>query len=314
MGRGGRPGRRPARLNFLEGSKPRGQVPMDIIDIQVHVFLTLGVEETLAAMDALGIQGVVIDEFWSFNEKGQVEPCIALPNGSLRPISPLAQAASLKFPERFSYLQRLERTDPDLAEVFAMLGSSPGCRSIRLEIRPPAETQAFIDGGYNELLKLAQRYDLPVSVLARDTAATIRKTVARFPDVKFVVDHCGWVESAQEWDGVLSLASFKNVWLKWSHAHRAFGVEKYPYPNIRLQLARAVEAFGVQRLMWASDFTHNRTDNSWGDLLYYVRDWPGLADADKEWLLARTARDLFRWAPPAKLAAAARGPIFQKMF
>lgn len=280
---------------------------MNVVDAQVHVFLTMQESEALAAMDALGIRSVVIDELWGFNDKGQGLPCTELPNGFARAVSPLAQAASLKHPERFSYLQRVSRHDPDLAALFAILGSSPGCRSVRIDVREPAENQAIPDGGYDELLKLAQKYDLPVSVLGREIAAAIRGTAARFPDLRFVVDHCGFPRTAQQWDDVLTLGRCKNVWLKWSHAHRAFGAAEYPFAEFQPQLARAIDAFGIERVMWASDFTHNqkhdRSANTWAELLYCIRDSAALSQGDKEWLLGRTARSLFRWDAPAEAAA-----------
>jgi L-fuconolactonase len=258
-------------------------------------------------MDALGIRSVVIDEVWGFNDKMQALPFEQLSNGFARAVSPRAQAASLKHPDRFSYLQRVSRHDPDLEALFAILGSSPGCRSVRIDVREPAENQAIRDGGYDELLKLAREYDLPTSVLSRDTAATIRGTVAKFPDLSFVVDHCGFPRGTQQWDDVLTLGKFKNVWLKWSHAHRAFGVAEYPFAEFQPQLARAIDSFGVERVMWASDFTHNqkhdRSANIWAELLYSIRDSAALSQGDKEWLLGRTARSLFRWEAPANPAS-----------
>ena len=69
----------------------------------------------------------------------------------LRQFGPIADGESL-YPERFSYVQRVNRRDPDLAALFAILGSSPGCRSLRIDVREPAENQASRDGGYDELL------------------------------------------------------------------------------------------------------------------------------------------------------------------
>jgi L-fuconolactonase len=272
---------------------------MDIVDAQVHVFLTMQESEALAAMDALGIRSVVIDELWGFDDKMQGLPFARFPDGFARAVSPLAQAASLRHPERFSYLQRVSRHDPDLPALFSLLGSSPGCRSVRIDVRDPAENQAFRDGGYDELLKLARKYDLAASVLGRETGATVRGAVARFPDLRFVVDHCGFVRTPQQWEDVLALGKNKNVWLKWSHAHRAFGAAHYPFAEFNPQLARAIDAFSVERVMWASDFTHNqrhdRSANTWAELLYSIRDSAALSEGEKEWLLGRTARRLFRW-------------------
>jgi hypothetical protein len=46
---------------------------MDIVDAQVHANV-LGTEVTLAVMDALGIQGVLFDEYQTTAEDGATQP------------------------------------------------------------------------------------------------------------------------------------------------------------------------------------------------------------------------------------------------
>ena len=277
---------------------------MDIFDAQVHVFYTLQLDETIAVMNALGIQSVIIDEFWAYTKTRKAIPNVELPNGVLRPVSPLAQAAALQYPERFSILQRVERLDSDLPAVFAILGSTPGCRAIRITTRDPVERKALADGGYDELLKLAQRHDLAVSVLGNDIAAPLRAPLARFPGVNFVLDHCGSPESPAAWDNILALGKFSNAWLKWSHGHHFFDAGPYPYAGLQTQLARALNAFGKERVIWASDFTHNRTGATWAELLFYLRESANLSQGDKEWLFSRAARTLYRWPAPTTPAVA----------
>ena len=272
---------------------------LDIVDAQIHLSPHMHLGEVLAAMDVLGIQGAVIDEFWGMNDQMQALPCAVLPGGGYRPLSPLAQAAALLHPQRFSYFQRVDRHDPELAAVFAMLGAAPGARAVRLEVREPAERKAMAEGGYAGLLELAQEYALPVCVHGRDTGAMLRAAVARHPQVRFVLDHCGWPRSAQQWNEVLALGANRNVWLKWSHAHRAFASGPYPFAGLHAELARAIDAFGIERVVWASDFTHERSGCTWSDLLHYCRDAAALSGGDREWLLGKGARTLFRWEAPA---------------
>ena len=219
---------------------------MDIVDAQVHVFYTLPMNETLAVMNALGIQSVVIDEFWAYEPANKAAiPYSALPGGVKRPVSPLAQAATLLHPERFSYLQRVERKDPQLAELFAILGSSPGCRSIRVDVRAKAERAALAANDYDDVLRHAQRQDLVVSVLARETGTAMRGVLERFPEVRFVLDHCGSPQSMSEWDEVLALGRFRNCWLKWCHGHHFFDAGPYPYAGLQEQLARALSQLPI---------------------------------------------------------------------
>lgn len=272
---------------------------LDIIDAQAHIFLTIGEQEALAAMNALGIQGVMIDEVWSIVGE-EIAPFVRLANGTRRPVSPRAEAASLKHPERFSYIQRIERTDPQLADLLSVYAGSSGCRSVRIDLRLPEERQAFMNGGYDQLISLVQRHDMPLSLLGRDTGATVAGTIARFPDLRFILDHCGSPRTPEQWEEVLPLAKFKNVWMKWSGPGKAFG-GAYPFSEALKQFSRAIDTFGVERLMWATDFTQNETGDSWADLLNYIRESTLLGGADKERFFAGTAREVFKWpAPPKK--------------
>ncbi|KRP98762.1 hypothetical protein AOQ72_16810 [Bradyrhizobium yuanmingense] len=275
---------------------------MDIVDSQVHVFHKHTEQEALAAMDALGIAGVLIDELWAFGPNGTLPPETVLSNGAVRPLSPLAQAAAMKFPHRFSFLQRVSREDPDLPALFAMLAATPGCRAIRLNCLPRLEQIALAEGGFDELLKLARRYEFPVFVIIPGGGPeAMRKICRKFSDVQFILDHCGRTESSSQWDDVLTLSDCPNLAMKWSHPHHYFkDAGPYPFPGHRVQLGRAIESFGVNRLMWATDISADGGGVSWAELLFTIRDNPSLSLNDKEWLLGKTARTILKWdASPA---------------
>ena len=268
---------------------------MDIVDAQLHLSLSPGADGIIAAMDALGIASVVLDEVWGRNENDHATPCVEFADGAYRPLSPCAQVASLRCPDRFSFLQRITRRDPQLASLIPILASSPGCRSLRVVIGSRQEREAFATGAYDELLGLAQAHGLPISVLSKDAGALFRDAVPRFPDLQFVIDHCGWGKTDQEWGEVLALARNSNTCLKWSHASRAFGQSSDPGAGIQRAFLRAIDAFGVERMLWASDATHEESAATWAELLSFVRDNPALSQGDKEWVLGKTARRVFRW-------------------
>lgn len=56
-------------------------------------------------------------------------------------------------------------------------------------------------------------------------------------------------------DKVLELARYNNVVLKWSHASDNFEVPVYPGDMLTPTLKDAIEAFGADRIMWASDYS-----------------------------------------------------------
>ena len=63
-----------------------------IIDTQIHIGPGK-IEETLAAMDALGIQSALIDEYW-LSDMFAYHPNHPLENGAIRPVCPTAELAS----------------------------------------------------------------------------------------------------------------------------------------------------------------------------------------------------------------------------
>lgn len=288
---------------------------MDIVDAQVHVGRGM-IEPTLEAMDGLGIGAVLIDEFWGTwqsEDPTHIDPGYKLPNGGWRAASPTAEQASILHPDRFSYTVRIDRRDPQLESLLAVLGSSPHARAVRLQpVWTLQETTAFADGAYDRLLELVEENGLPVCLFIPGYAELLPRYLQKFPKVTVVVDHCGMgfpniprgrpedealeTQAVGYFDQVLRLAEYTNVALKWSHAQDRFGVQQYPYEPLRPLLRRAINAFGADRLLWASDKSMIR-GHCWSDLLHCVRDDPELSRAEKEWILGRSARRILKWQP-----------------
>ncbi len=272
----------------------------DIVDAQVHLTRDLGRDAILHSMNALGIHGVVIDEFWGVTPQLRVLPGDLLPGGLSRPLSPTAQAMAIELPDRVSYLQRVERHDPLLGEVMSLLGASQGARAVRVVLLTAEDRHAFGAGGYDHVLQLAARHDLAVCVLGPDLT-TLGDLLRGHPEVRLVLDHCGWARNAQHWQRVLDTAALAQVSLKWSHTARAFSKVADPDHDVAdvtgREFLRALDAYSPARVMWASDVTEER--HSWHDLLAFVTHHPGLSDGDKQQVLGTTARTVIRWPAPA---------------
>jgi L-fuconolactonase len=268
----------------------------DIVDAQVHLTRDLGCEQILWSLEALGINSVIIDEFWGVTPELRIQPGDLLADGRSRPLSPTAQAMALDQPDRVSYLQRIEPHDPLLEEVMALLGASDGCRAVRLTLLNAADRAGFGDGSFDRVFELAIRNDLALCVMGPDIT-TVADVIGRFGGLRLVLDHCGWTRSAAHWDAVLGTAALAQVSMKWSHTSRAFANVAGPGGDITTtterEFLRALDAFGPQRLMWASDVTQEQS--SWAELLAFVTHHPTLSPGDKEWVLGRAARTIFDW-------------------
>jgi L-fuconolactonase len=277
-----------------------GRYIMDIVDAQIHIGLE-GVEPTLAQMEALGIKAALIDEYWGRGKAGQttrLEPGYSLPNGVWRNVSPMAELASLLHPNRFSYLLRVDHRDPELENIIKLLKSAPPARAIRiLPVISEAEAEAFSAGTYSALCEMAQDAGLPVFVFIPGRVELLPRYLENFPRLPFIVDHCGmpWQPgNIGYFDEVLKLASHANVALKWAHAQDRFSTPNYPYDELLPHLRRAINAFGAERVMWASDHSVI-PHHSWANLLFYVRDTPKLPTSEKQWILGRSLRTILNW-------------------
>lgn len=286
---------------------------LDIIDCQYHMGEG-DIEPTLRAMDALGIRALLIDEFWGqfgTTHPTHIQPGYSLANGAWRAAWPTAEHASLRYPDRFSYLVRIDRLDPELESVMRTVGSSPHARAFRVQpVWTVEEAFAFADGAYENLFALAQDIGLPVCLFIPGHTELLERYARRFSKLTFIIDHCGMgfpgippgrVRGEAEktldpcyFDVVCTLADLPNVALKWSHAQNLFGVQAYPYEALQLPLRKAINAFGKERVMWASD-NSVIPNHTWSEILHCLRDAPDLSWSEKEWILGRSAREILNW-------------------
>jgi predicted TIM-barrel fold metal-dependent hydrolase len=289
---------------------------MDVVDAQLHLGCGM-IEATLEAMNSLGIQAVLIDEYWgnrvSPEDPTHIAPGYRMSNGAWRAASPTAEQASILHPDRFSYLVRVDRRDLHLDSVMRVVASSPYARAVRLQpVWTVEEASEFGRGAYDPVFELADECGLPIFLFIPGHVELLPRYLSKFPRVTFVVDHCGMgfsgippkrpaEEASRTLDPsyfreVLKLAEYPNVALKWSHAQDKFGVHDYPFLALRPFLRRAIASFGQDRLLWASDKSVIR-GHPWSELLHCLRDDSELSEDEKDWILGGTARRILGWPP-----------------
>lgn len=121
----------------------------------------------------------------------------------------------------------------------------------------------------------------------------------KHPGTSVVLDHFARIGSdgqvrPADLENLCRLARHKNVYVKVS-AFYALGKKQAPYLDLGPMIRRLLDAFGPQRLMWASDSPfqvmrgHCYRDSI--DLIRQRLDFLGAADRD--WLLRRTAERMF---------------------
>lgn len=131
-----------------------------------------------------------------------------------------------------------------------------------------------------------------------DALASVDAMCERYPRTPVVIDHFGRVGI----DGIIRerdvaalcrLARHPETSVKVS-AFYALGKKQPPYDDLIPMIRRLVEAFGPQRLMWATDCPYQVTSHRYLDSLELIRDRCDFLSAeDKAWILRKTAERVF---------------------
>ncbi|MCB1091334.1 MAG: amidohydrolase family protein, partial [Verrucomicrobiae bacterium] len=87
---------------------------------------------------------------------------------------------------------------------------------------------------------------------------------------------------------------FPTVHVKTS-AFYALGKKKAPYEDLGPMIRRLRDAFGAERLMWASDCPYQvQQGHTYADSIALIRDRLDFLSAeDKAWMLGKTAEKVF---------------------
>jgi predicted TIM-barrel fold metal-dependent hydrolase len=295
---------------------------MDVLDSQVHMGPG-GAAGMVAAMDALGIASVLVDEWW-MGTPGHPFYRVGEGGGALRTTSPSAELAAWTYPGRFSYLVRVDPRDPELAAVVRLVRDAEHARALRIAPgMSRAELADFAAGVHDPVFALASEHGLPVFLQIGGHVDLLDRVARKYPDCRIIICHCGmppgdamwpivaemeglpdsadyWRRLAAEPAGqafakVLRAADHPHVALKWAHAPVMFGAAGYPNLAARPFLRKALDVFGADRIMWASDITANQTGESWAELLFAMTQNPDLSSGECALVMGGTARRWLGW-------------------
>jgi len=218
--------------------------------------------------------------------------------------------SAARFPGRFALLGVIDPALPDAPQRLERMKAAEDAQGFRIHFNEPGRRAQVLDGDCDAALARAGALGVPVQCLARmPDMRAIRRAAESFPGTRFIVDHLGHPDlqesapypSAADF---FALARLGNVYVKVSllcdHSRH-----EYPYPDVADFVRRTLDAFGPERLMWGSNFPlipEVRTDQP----VDYVRsldlvrsDWSWLGDREREWMLSKTARSLWRFGNPS---------------
>lgn len=260
-------------------------------------------ELTLAYLDAIGVAGVVLvtPEDWG-------------------------SAAAKAFPSRFAYVPDIT---PDVPHIEAAVAQAEAKRdqgliALRTTIGWPldgSEVRRFEEGTWEPIFAACERHRVPVFMFITRWLRLAEGVAERYPDLTLIIDHLGLAQPPMDvreeppfrsLPELLALAKFPNVAVKLCGLP-ALSDQSFPYPDVVPQLRSIIDAYGADRVMWASDIgrfngrigLHKyeipgtqepyRGKHNYSESLNFIRYCDLLADEEKEAILGGTLTRLLGW-------------------
>ncbi len=212
-------------------------------------------------------------------------------------------ACCRRYPGRFAAVGLVDPLADDAPQTLARLVREQGLGGLRLRpLWTPDDWRWLTSPATCRLWETASELAIPISLLILPKQIpALGEMVARFPQVRVVVDHLGrpYAAEAPTYESsasLLELATYPNTYVKVS-ALSAASRQPYPYADAIGFVRRVYERFGARRLMWGTDFPYVQLKEGYAKARALVEHYDFMTAADKEWLLGRTALSVYDFAP-----------------
>jgi L-fuconolactonase len=278
---------------------------MPIIDAQLHAYernrperpwhaALTGPDEatgdqTVAVLDAAGVDGAILVSAFTM----------------YRYDASYAVEVRNRYPNRFALVKPVDPANPSVAEAIAEWKRTPGAVGVRMLLVRSGLAADAADPGLNRVLKEAARLSLPVNLHIAGRLDQGIELIRRNPDTQIVVDHLGLVqphvppkpnEPWAELSKVLTLAKLPHVAIKITGAC-TLSLQPSPYDDIWDPVCRVIDAFGVDRCLWGTDWTRAVKFLTHKQGVDAFRGTNRLSESDKVKLMGGTATRIYGWAP-----------------
>jgi L-fuconolactonase len=287
---------------------------VEIIDAQIHELgpikpwnsalgpessLVVACELAIAAMDAVGVDRALI------HARGD-----------------LCDFAASHYGERLGAYKTADAKAADIESAVAEVPATPGLVAMRAILgfwRTAAPPEELRTGVFEPLFSAAEKHNVPLFCYIPGFPEDLAPVARAHPNLTLIVDHLGLPqqptpvdhEPFQRLEQLLTLAQFPNIAVKLCGMH-TLSRQPYPWPDIWPHMHKVINAFGPERLMWASDFTRLRfadgTTNRaprqkwyglYSESLKHIVESSELSTQDKEMILGGTVRRLLHWPSSA---------------
>ena len=273
---------------------------MAIIDVQVHAYEhnhpgrpwidklhgpdSANGQEMVAAMDAVGVDAAIIVSTFNLY---RYDPSYAL-------------EVYNTYPDRFRVVKPIDPTDPAIDDIVGDWAKTKGAVGVRLMLRNEMLSDPT-DPRLNRAFAAAGKHAMPVNFLCWGRLDDGTELVKRNPDTVIVIDHLGLLQTnppaADPWADlpkVLALAQYPNARIKISGAC-TLSRQPFPYNDIWDPVLRVIDAFGIDRCMWGTDWTRTSGMLTYEQGVAPFRETKRLSESDKAKLMGGTLEKVYKW-------------------
>lgn len=278
---------------------------MPIIDAQLHAYERnhpgrpwAGVlagpaevtgEETVATLDASGVDGAILVSAFTM----------------YRYDASYALEVHKQHAGRFALVKPVDPADPAAAEIVAAWKRTPGTVGVRMLLVRSGLASDASDPGLNRVLATAAKLSFPVNLHIAGRLDQGIELIRRNPDTQIIVDHLGLVQPHEPpapddpWSDlpkVLTLAQLPNVAMKITGAC-TLSKKPYPFDDIWDPVCRMIDAFGIDRCLWGTDWTRAVAFLTHKQGTDVFRATSRLSASDKARLMGENCALLYGWKP-----------------
>jgi L-fuconolactonase len=246
-------------------------------------------DQMVAAMDTVGVDGAILVSAFTM----------------YRYDASYALETHKRHPGRFALVKPVDPADPAVGDIIVDWKRTPGTVAIRMLLARAGLAPDPADPGLNRVLATAARLSLPVNLHIAGRLEQGSELIRRNPDTQIIVDHVGLVQPHEppvpaapwaELPQVLALAAHDNVAIKISGAC-TLSREPFPYPDIWDPVCRVIDAFGIDRCMWGTDWTRAVKFLTYAQGVDAFRATDRISPTDKAKLMGGSLRRIYGWAP-----------------
>jgi predicted TIM-barrel fold metal-dependent hydrolase len=199
----------------------------------------------------------------------------------------------------FAGISIVDPNDPQPDEEMRQLAAY-GVRGFRVYPRGGPVATWLDSEGYERMFQAGTDLRLALCpLISPDALPALSRRCAQFPQTPVIIDHLCRIGAGrpiveEEVARLCAMAEHPSVMVKLS-AFYALGNKTPPYDDMADLIRKVYEAFGPQRLMWASDSPYQvQGQHTYEASVALIRDrLDFLSDDDRDQVLRRTAEDFF---------------------